>query len=497
MTVVRGRLGKGHLGRGVAAALMMVAAGATPAPAADAIDWRRMAETDLNAMHDILVANHPAMVVAKDSAPFRAWLETGRLEAKKLLPAVRDEATYFDLLRFYASGFRDSHIGAYATKNAPSLRRSYIWPGFNLAWAGGGYTVTAHAPDTALPPAGAQLVACDGVSAAALAHDRQERNGQDLTLDSQRRSYAFWLLWASEGSLFQPPLKTCTFNPPGGGPARSYTLSYRPTTEDSSPARAARAQFGLSRWGQEGWWIGAPDMVSDHAWKRTLRAVKTHLEAIRRARTVVVDVRGNTGGGADFAYALADLLWGADLVKAGRPDLGPVVYRASRLNRDQLAAYLSQGKDISLQTDTAAKIRRRLARYDDAIAAGQSTFTDEAPARPNPLRPPPNPLRGQVIVLTDGACVSACLDLVDLFLALPNVRQAGTETDGDTIFMEVTEAPLPSGYAGMSFGHKAWVERPRGSNVSYLPTPALTWTGDPADDAGERAWLAKAVGIAP
>ncbi|MDZ5648275.1 hypothetical protein [Nitrospirillum sp. BR 11828] len=476
---------------------MMVAAWTTSALAADANDWRRAAETDLNAMHDILVANHPAMVVAKDSAPFRAWLETGRVEAKKLLPAVRDELTYFDLLRFYAGGFRDSHIGAYWLKDPGRLKRPYIWPGFNLAWAGGGYTVTDHPPDPALPPAGAQLVACDGVPATALAHDRQERNGQDLTLDSQRRRHAFWLLWSSEGSLFLPPLKACTFTPSGGGPARPYALTYRPTKADSRPAPPARAQFGLSRWGQDGWWIGAPDMTSDQAWKRTLTAVKTHLQAIRRARTVVVDVRGNTGGSGDFAYALADLLWGADMVNADKPDLGPVVYRASRLNRDQLAAYLPQMKEINVQTGSAAIIRRRLARYDDAIAAGQGTFTEEAPGRNQPLRPPPNPLRGQVIVLTDGACVSACLDLVDLFLALPNVRQAGTETDADTIFMELTQAPLPSGHAGISFGHKAWVERPRGSNVSYHPTPALTWTGDPADDAGERAWLAKAVGATP
>ncbi|MBB6255019.1 S41 family peptidase [Nitrospirillum iridis] len=487
---------RGRLGMGVLTALLAMAASA--ASAATAQDWRRAAETDLNGLHDILVANHPAMVVQKDSAPFRAWLESGRDEARKLLPGVQDEITYFDLLRFYAGGFRDSHIGTYATKHAASLGRLYDWPGFNLTWTGSAYAVVAHAPDTALPPAGAQLVACDGMSAAALSHDRQERNGKDLALDSQRRLHAFWLLWASEHSLFQPPLKTCSFASPGGGPARSYTLSYRPTTEmDSKPARAAQAHFGLNRWGRDGWWIGAPDMTSDHAWKRTLAAVKTHREAIRRARTVVVDVRGNTGGSAEFANTLADLLWGSDMVNADKPALGPVVYRATRLNRDQLAADLPQITDIGSQIGTAAKLRRRLKRYDDAIAAGQATFTEEAPARSQPLRPPPNPMRGQIIILTDGACVSACLDLMDLFLALPNVRQAGTETNADTIFMEISQATLPSGYAGMSFGHKAWVERPRGSNVSYHPTPALTWMGDPADDAGERAWLAQAMGISP
>lgn len=104
------------------------------ARAALPVDWGRVAERDLQAIHDILATSHPAMVVQRDAAPFRAWLENGWTEAKKLLPQVKDPISYFDLLTFYAGGFRDSHIGVNAVPGTPqggepSNGRASAWPG--------------------------------------------------------------------------------------------------------------------------------------------------------------------------------------------------------------------------------------------------------------------------------------------------------------------------------------------------------------------------------
>jgi hypothetical protein len=97
-----------------------------------------------------------------------------------------------------------------------------------------------------------------------------------------------------------------------------------------------------------------------------------------------------------------------------------------------------------------------------------------------------------VVVLTDRACVSACLDLMDELMAMPGAVQAGASTSADTIFMELTNVPeLPSGLARLNFPHKAWIKRPRGSNVPYVPAARFTWTGEPGDETGMRRWLAR------
>jgi hypothetical protein len=108
---------------------------------------------------------------------------------------------------------------------------------------------------------------------------------------------------------------------------------------------------------------------------------------------------------------------------------------------------------------------------------------------------PPSPVKGRVAVLVDHACFSACLDTLDLFTRLPGVKLAGVETGADTIFMDAAHTPLPSGKATLGFGIKAWVQRQRGSNVPYDPDPSLRYTGDLADEAALKHWLAGKLGV--
>ena len=102
---------------------------------------------------------------------------------------------------------------------------------------------------------------------------------------------------------------------------------------------------------------------------------------------------------------------------------------------------------------------------------------------------PTNPMAAKIILLTDGHCNSACLDAMDLFLSLPGTVHAGTTTAADTIFMDISRVDLPSGLFALGYGHKAWTERPRGSNVPYRPAAQWTYAGDVRDDAAWKAWL--------
>jgi hypothetical protein len=94
-----------------------------------------------------------------------------------------------------------------------------------------------------------------------------------------------------------------------------------------------------------------------------------------------------------------------------------------------------------------------------------------------------------VVVLVDAGCSGGCLDTLDLLSRLPNVRIAGSTTAEDTIFIEQTVLRLPSNYADLSYGHKAWTTRQRGNNAPYAPSGALAYTGDATDEAAVRTWV--------
>ena len=55
--------------------------------------------------------------------------------------------------------------------------------------------------------------------------------------------------------------------------------------------------------------------------------------------------------------------------------------------------------------------------------------------------------------------------------------------------LEKTLLRLPSNYADLSYGHKAWTSRPRGNSQPYEPTGGLRYPGDPADETAVRAFV--------
>jgi hypothetical protein len=476
---------------GLCAALGLAAASAQGAPATpDA--WRAATDQDLAAIHDLLRDNSPAMVVDRDSAHFRAWLEDGLREGRGRLSQVRDARGYGFALRAYVVGFRDSHIQTWLTDEVGvDLRKPVAWPGFIIGLRADGYRVAYVEPDVSGPPPGARLVSCDHVPAQAMASARDRFDG-DLSLASGR-FYAASRLLLDRGNPFLPRPVSCVFE--AGGATRTVRLDWRaPDPAQLKLAMAAATGAGernldLFAWGPRDWWISIPDMGDDHDWRGFYAKVQANLPAIRSVDHLIIDLRGNGGGSSGYGDRLARMLWGEAFVEAREPHLGPTVWRATATNRAYWADLVAR---LARQPDYAdlPELKRVLAGYDRALAAGQPTFRmdDGPPAVATPAGG--NPMRARVVLLTDPACNSACLDLMDLFTVMPDVVQAGSETSADTIFMELTTLEkISSGLSGLAFGHKAWVERPRGSNRPYAPSAALTWRGDPADEAALRAWL--------
>lgn len=450
--------------------------------------WRKAAATDLTAMHDMLRDNAPQMFVERDSAGFRKWLETGYAEAQRLLPKVQDHNGYAYLLMGYAGGFRDSHLRI----NVGSDDRK--WPGFAMAWVNGAYLVsTKSASDTErLPPIGAKLLDCDGKSAEDIARSRIDRYNGNLDLTSGRVRSASLLL-SDLGNPFVDPLKTCRFQGPSG--VEKYLLSYRPIDRELKFPQPPRARFGLTQDSPKVWRIGVPEMQGKSDWPRLYADIDAHLNDIRSSDRLIIDLRGNGGGSDNFAVELGTRLWGAAVLHHYMPFWGPVVYPATPGTRQYIAETtiptlqkLSQEGKFSQATVT--NLEQLVTELDQAISEGRKTITRGQEREPDRGAVPANPMKAQVFLLTDYVCNSACLDLMDMFLPIPNVYHAGTQTNADTIFNEVERHQLPSGMTILNYGHHAAIKRSRGSNVPYTPKPELTYHGDLMDEAAFERWLA-------
>ena len=138
---------------------------------AEAADpWATFATRDLDAIHDLLLANHPGPVDPQNPA-FKDWLEKGLREAKARAANAASLEDYQRAVRFYTNGFRDGHIGVgfYYTP------RDDEWPGFVVGAEGGAVTVTVADADTkAGVPVGSKLISCDGQSVEALLAARSD-----------------------------------------------------------------------------------------------------------------------------------------------------------------------------------------------------------------------------------------------------------------------------------------------------------------------------------
>ena len=102
--------------------------------------------------------------------------------------------------------------------------------------------------------------------------------------------------------------------------------------------------------------------------------------------------------------------------------------------------------------------------------------------------PPPDPVTGEVYLLTDWSCGSACLDFVDIMRRLPGVRHIGLPTAADSVYLELgMDADLPSGLAVFAYPLKVYRNRARGNNEWY--EPEIKWPGGRMTDEAVVQWI--------
>jgi hypothetical protein len=520
----------------LAAATAMMAVGAHAQSA-----WSTAATQDLQAIHDNLRDNSPEAYIDRDSATYRSWLEEGLKQAMaQPLGKVDNAAAYADAIRFYTTGFHDPNIGMTGwTGNTPWFAAA--WPGFSTAYRNGAYVVAYVDPSQkGLPPVGAKVISCDKVPAETIAKQKLDRYEGDLSTANGRFETAPYLLWDRANTMVSNNPAKCDFEV--NGRKRTFTIIENLAPEDQAKAAfqaAAPKPSGLAMeaFGQGGFWINVHSFEDSQNWTAFLAQIDQYASAIRTAPVVVIDFRGADSGAVRNGYRLVNRLWDPDYILSMNPPATDIEYRASKANRDFYASIaqklagdpmtameaprwqeladalgaamtanqpiLKRNESSAPQAAVAAPMQLATTLTNDQVPGGAnapgSTSTTApagaaAPAAPPPPAAPPapptNPMKAKVIILTDYWCAGPCLNMMDLLTRLPNVSQAGVQTGADSIYIGQASQLLPSGHARIAYGDKGWMDRPRPSGQPYAPAAGMAYTGDLADEAALKAWVA-------
>ncbi|WP_420480277.1 hypothetical protein [Brevundimonas sp. FT23028] len=484
----------------VAAAALSLVAGAAVAQ-----DFRALARQDLQAAHDALAANHPAPVIpGQASASFRDWLDNGLSEALAKAGQVNSGDSHAYLLRYYAAGFRDSNISIYPTYEGLGPYFGTSWAGFATGWRGGKYVVTYVKPGlrgSSVPRVGDTLVSCNATPIDEFARDKLDRWEGNLESEAGRTTSAPYLTWNRNNPFVNGVPSVCEFQT---GTRRARAINLRPVPLEAGDLEAAyRATVyaapstPLSIETVNGRpWVSVHSFADAAGWDAFNSLLESQAATLRGPQGFVLDLRAARGSAAFNStargYGLANRIWTSEFTASRQPAAGAITYRATQGNRDWFAVALglmqADARYAAEAPGMIAQTQDIIAAFDAAMAAGQPTFQLQGRAVAEDTGAP-NPVQGPVVVLVDGGCTGGCLDTLDLISRLPNVRIAGTPTATDSIFIEQTNLRLPSNYAELSYGHKAWTDRPRANNTAYTPEGALAYTGDPVDETAVRTWV--------
>ncbi|NBB52934.1 hypothetical protein GVN24_32145 [Rhizobium sp. CRIBSB] len=477
---------------------MTVAAPAT----VQAQSFSALARQDLQSIHEQLRDNHPAAVVpGAASEGYRRWLETGLADALAKAGQANSAHSHNYLLRYYATGFRDPGIRIPPTFELLGPYYATGWPGFTTGWRDGKYVVTyVQAGMRGVPQVGDVVTECNAAPIEEFARRRLDLWEGDLNTEAGRIQSAPYLLWNRNNPFTGGVPQTCKFQR-GRGRPRDFTLKIEFGTPAQYEAAVRSTLFMPSASplaietvdGRP--WVHAHSLADDAGWDAFNAQLAGQVDQIRGPQGFVLDLRGADGASLNATakgYALANRIWTPEYTVSRQPEAGVLTHRASAGNRqwysDTLGRMVADPVFSAEYPAIVEEARTTLAAYDAAIAAGQRSFTVTGRA-PIADTGAPNPVQGKVIVLVDAGCSGGCLDVLDLMARLPNVQIAGTVTGTDSIFIEPTVARLPSNYADIQYGHKAWTTRQRGLEP-YRPAGALAYTGNPADEVAVRAFVA-------
>lgn len=445
-------------------------------------DWAQTLREDATAVHSALIDSHPGTHDPLNP-DFRKQIDQGLAQALARAEHTTDAGGWWWALREYIASFNDGHVSIFLKDQG--FQFDTLWPGFLTRFVGDDQLVAAtDEANSNLPPLGAKLVECDGISAGDLAAKRVGQFRGRWFLKAMHVRVGDQLFQDHQNPWTDKP-SSCRFAV--GEEVLEYALVWKPE-DDTLKAQRAQLQstpraFGVEGLPDGGYWIstpgfdGSPQSSTYPQLMSVIESMKNQQFELRAAPYIVFDLRGNGGGSSNWSRQMALALWGESWLEVHRPRPSEGVdWRASKANWSALDAFAgelraAQGNAEALgYLDTIVKGIRSAEEGGEVFwreKLGGPAILDEEVA-PAPIQQ----VMGKVYVLTDSMCASACLDAVDAWKAAGAI-QIGRETSADTVYMDTRTEQLPSGLALLAVPMKVYRGRARGNNEPHHPTHIL------------------------
>lgn len=429
-------------------------------------EWAALAQEDLKATREFIKNCHPAFVDKEAShISFHQWLEEGYVQSLELADRASSFGEYRDSLAFYIAGFRDGHLSINTHQNEPLL-----WPGFLISYRDGKYFINSES----LIPNGAEVIMVNNKSPELLMRSNLfPYVNDDPSLESSWIRLAPFLL-IDNSRAWAEKIKTVTYR--FNGIEQTHKLEWTEIDQEAVARYTQLAAYGLSpqfsihEFGDEGIWVSIPTFnIQREGVKEALLEIIDRLPGFRDKKSIVFDLRGNTGGGSHWVVEILCALYGKDYLSSV-----PHIKNEKALADDRLTINMIQKLKKSVEGSDDQKL---IDHYQKATAAYEkgdlfmrrSTDVHFFSEIKQPGLHVVNPVSAKVYLLTDGRCFSSGLIFADTILSIPGVVHIGASTNADTQFSQAIAIQLPS---QQSFLHVPTMVRrnwERGDNEPYHP----------------------------
>lgn len=456
------------------------------AASAAATDWSAVAQADMKFAIDAVRSSHAGAVSGQIdvTAPLEAGSRAGMIEAAN----AKTEQDYRRALVRFINGFGDPHT-------AIQLRlATRAWTGVVLDQVDGGYRVIWSEPDWPhrLPPRGATVQSCDGVWIGTYLKSNV------APFSNQSLEYATTPSALARVSMFDIGLgwtpQRCTFQL-AGGVVRDYALPLRAIEDGIGQERLRQVQrrytakasaVGLTPLAKDQQWVGMPDFnggTSADAYQNLYR----QLAALKQAKWIVFDLRGNGGGDSSWGNRALQALYG----QAYGEQLGSTSsYVKSQIASPAAIALLQRYASLPqfaaakpMFDDSIAKMQAALAR-GEPMARVEESSPEQAAALAAAVRTRPSGPR--IAAVIDRGCFSSCMNFLQQISAIGDTVVLGEPTIGYSPYGEIGPYQLPSGNGAITLPSAIY----RGAQATREPfLPAYRYHGDMADEAGLKAWV--------
>lgn len=470
--------------------------------------WQDLAESDLKTIRTQIEMNHPG-AIDPDNPGFSAWLKNGYTDAQHALAGVQGLEDYFLVLKQYVAGFRDPHVAIDFSIPEPGRK----WPGFVVAGREGKVLVVESPTNS--PPVGSELTSCDGVAVKSLLADRVFRFRADPAISASFDTAVRYLFLVADNDFVGSPLQTCRFR----DQEREFEFKLKWRDASSEALKLFEDADGYSTRhvsllkAENGiYWMSIPSFSSDQsnrsALERLFLALNQKQADIAASPALVIDLRGNSGGSSFFGEILTYLLFDKETLMHHAPPSGTALevdWRASQGNLDYARTWLEPSNPRHHSDEGWTK--SIISGLEKAVDSDQPffrefvplpTFAEDPATLPywrqqtsgsddkRPAFIPPAPMQARIFVITDGACVSACLDFLDLLKNFEGITYLGLPTSADTQYMDTRTVTLPSQLGTLTIPMKVYRNRQRQPGESY--SPDIVYDGLNRGEAAVRSW---------